>query len=436
MEFLFTTVPETGHTVPVAPFAAELVRRGHRVRWYTGEELGTLVRATGAEFVAMPPEWAPDQAHLASVFPQRAALRGLAQARFDLEHLFLRPAGAHVEAMAGLLRERPAQAIVGDTWALAAGWLGELTGTPSATIGVNPLLFPGTDVPPAGLGLTPLPGPVGRVRDRLLNFVVRRIALAGPVRVSDEVRAGLGLPREGRNPTAYAARTDLYLQLCPPAFEFPRGDLPQHVHFLGYPSTSSTMDSQPDWWPRLTESRPVVLVTQGTIATDPAALLRPAIAGLAGQDVLVVAVTGGPDVATLGPLPDNVVAAPFVPFDALLPHVDVMVTNGGFGGVQRALARAIPLVVAGTTEDKKEVNVRVAHSGAGVDLRTSTPTPQAVADAVRTVLREPKYALSAAHVRNSTTPGDPVSRGADLLERLAGQDAGHARETNAKEPTV
>lgn len=434
MEFLFTTVPETGHTVPVAPFAAELVRRGHRVRWYTGEELGPLVRATGAEFVAMPAEWAPDQAHLTSVFPERAALRGLAQARFDLEHLFIRPAGAHVEAMAGLLRERPAQAIVGDTWALAAGWLGELTGTPSATIGVNPLLFPGADVPPAGLGLRPLTGPAGRVRDGMLNFVVRRIALAGPVRVADDVRAGLGLPRDGRNPTAYAARTGLYLQLSPPAFEFPRGDLPEHVHFLGHPapSTSSTVDSLPDWRPRLTEGRPVVLVTQGTIATDPAALLRPAIAGLAGQDVLVIAVTGGPDVATLGPLPENVLAAPFLPFDALLPHVDVMVTNGGFGGVQRALAHAIPLVVAGTTEDKKEVNVRVAHSGAGIDLRTSTPTAQAVADAVRTVLREPKYALSAAHIRDSTPPGDPASRGADLLERLAGQNTSPARETTRR----
>ena len=207
------------------------------------------------------------------------------------------------------------------------------------------------------------------------------------------------------------------------------------MHFLGYPAPAalSTMDSRPSWWPRLTEGHPVVLVTQGTIATDPAALLRPAIEGLAGQDVLVVALTGGPDVATLGPLPENVVAAPFVPFDDLLPHVAVMVTNGGFGGVQRALARAIPLVVAGTTEDKKEVNVRVGHSGAGIDLRTNTPTGRAVADAVRTVLRDPRFALSAERVRASVPPGDPVHRGTDLLEQLAERKARPGNETSTKE---
>lgn len=73
-EFLFTTVPETGHMVPLAPFAAELVRRGNRVRWYTGSRLKGLVEATGAEFLAMPPEWEPDQSDLAATFPERAEL--------------------------------------------------------------------------------------------------------------------------------------------------------------------------------------------------------------------------------------------------------------------------------------------------------------------------------------------------------------------------
>jgi UDP:flavonoid glycosyltransferase YjiC (YdhE family) len=36
-----------------------------------------------------------------------------------------------------------------------------------------------------------------------------------------------------------------------------------------------------------------------------------------------------------------------------------MVTNGGYGGVQMALAHAVPLVVAGAKEDKPEVAGRV-----------------------------------------------------------------------------
>ena len=47
-----------------------------------------------------------------------------------------------------------------------------------------------------------------------------------------------------------------------------------------------------------------------------------------------------------------------------------MVTNGGYGAVQRALIAGVPLVVAGNTEDKPEVAARVECFGAGVNLRT------------------------------------------------------------------
>ena len=62
-----------------------------------------------------------------------------------------------------------------------------------------------------------------------------------------------------------------------------------------------------------------------------------------------------------------------IPHDLLLPKVDVMVTNGGYGAVQRALSMGVPLVVAGNTEDKPEVAARVAWAGAGVNLKTGTP---------------------------------------------------------------
>jgi hypothetical protein len=52
----------------------------------------------------------------------------------------------------------------------------------------------------------------------------------------------------------------------------------------------------------------------------------------------------------------------------------VMVTNGGYGGVQMALSYGVPLVVAGASEDKPEVGARVAWSGAGLNLKTGKPS--------------------------------------------------------------
>ena len=98
-------------------------------------------------------------------------------------------------------------------------------------------------------------------------------------------------------------------------------------------------------------------LTQGTIATASDLLITPALQALAGEDVLVVATTGTqpPESVKLEPLPANARVEQFIPYNHLLPHVDVMVTNGGYGGVQGALAHGIPIVAAGKTEDKMEV---------------------------------------------------------------------------------
>ena len=66
----------------------------------------------------------------------------------------------------------------------------------------------------------------------------------------------------------------------------------------------------------------------------------------------------------------------FLPFAALLPHVAVYVSNGGYGGVQQALAHGVPVAVAGTTEDKAEVAGRVEYAGVGLNLRSHSPTPE------------------------------------------------------------
>jgi UDP:flavonoid glycosyltransferase YjiC (YdhE family) len=48
-------------------------------------------------------------------------------------------------------------------------------------------------------------------------------------------------------------------------------------------------------------------------------------------------------------------------------------------------------VTAGLTEDKADVNARVAWSGVGINLETNNPTPQAIREAVRSVLDRSDY---------------------------------------------
>ena len=58
----------------------------------------------------------------------------------------------------------------------------------------------------------------------------------------------------------------------------------------------------------------------------------------------------------------------------------------------------MPIVAAGDTQDKVETTARVAWSGAGINLRTGRPTPQAIREAVHDVLTNPSYREASARI--------------------------------------
>ncbi len=122
----------------------------------------------------------------------------------------------------------------------------------------------------------------------------------------------------------------------------------------------------------------------------------------------------------------------FVPHDLLLPHVDVMVTNGGYGGVQQALAHGVPLVVAGDSEDKPEVAARVQWSGTGINLHTGRPSPAMVARAVRRVLVRRTYRRRALALQAEIAASDPLGTiSATLAELCAANDTVRGQQAGA-----
>ncbi len=96
-----------------------------------------------------------------------------------------------------------------------------------------------------------------------------------------------------------------------------------------------------------------------------------------------------------------------------------MITNGGYNGVQVALANGVPLVAGGSTEDKPEVAARIAWAGLGVNLKTATPTPEQLRAAVRTVLDDSAYRERARQMAAEIARYDAANSAATLLEQLA-----------------
>ena len=414
------SVPIHGHVTPLLAVAAGLIERGHRVRFLTGARFADAVALTGSDVVALPPEADFDDRELNQGADQRRpdGIRGL---RHDIREVFLRPALAQYRALRNLTAQPTDAVIVDPAFAGASLLTAEPRAARPAVIlaGVLPLTLSSAAVPPFGLGLPPLRHPVlNRVRNTALRVVVERAIFGSVQREADATfRAVHGRPAQAFI-LNWVSTVDAIAQLSVPAFEYPRPDAAVPLHFLG-PLISTTAGPTPSWWADLDGQQPVVLVTQGTIANrDFGQLIRPTVDALADSDVLVVVTTGGPPVEELGPLPSNARAAEYLPYDRLFPLVDVMVTNGGYGGVHYALTNSVPLVVAGGGEDKPEVAARVAWSGVGVNLHTGRPSPKAIHRAVREVLDTPRYRAAAAAAAGEIAAAPGVAGLARLIEEV------------------
>ncbi|MHC4174254.1 MAG: glycosyltransferase [Planctomycetota bacterium] len=417
--FLMWTGAATGHVTPSMPIARELVECGHEIAWITGRQYQASVESCGATFHPYPKELDPDGMEIYDFFPELKRLKGLAQMKYWIKHVFLDACSRSIETIDEVLADFSADVLLGDTIAFGLYFCSEKRGLPFALISLLPLAMPSRDIAPWGLGLLPGKSIVTKTRNRLLNWLVAHIALRDITTYANRTLRKLGL-EQLNGPFFYSMfeNSQLFLHLSTPAFEYPRAEQDEKLHYVGpiLPLPNPTFQP-PLWWSDLDDPRPVILVNQGTIAKDLNDLVVPTIAGLRSERMLVVAVPV--EEGQLGERPENTRTEPFIPFGHLLPYVDVMVTNGGYGGTQRALAQGIPLVVSGETDDKMEVAARVEWSGAGINLRKKRPSADEIRNAVKEVLANPTYRENAKRIQADFAKYNAPAKAAELLEALA-----------------
>jgi MGT family glycosyltransferase len=429
MKILVASTPATGHMNPMLAIARILMIEGHEVAIYTGSAFRGRVEAAGAKFFPLPPDADIDLTDPFAKIPELKVLPpGPDWLRVAMERFFVDNIPAQHADLQRLLHEFVPDVIVGDDmfFGVLPMLLGQRSKRPPVVLcGTSILHWPREDGAPPYLGLPPattlkqraeyaaLARDFYEVVDRPVGLRLNRLLKemgVGPLSMTLH-QSSVGL-------------ADAYLQLSAPGFEYPR-DIPRSVHFVGTPPIIPNQVPPPPWAHELDGSRRVVLVTQGTVANHNLNLLVwPTLAALADEpDVLVVATLGGrPIDAIPGPVPSNARVASFLPFEWLLPKVDVLVTNGGYGSVNQAMSFGIPLVTAGLTEDKADVNARVAWSGVGVNLATNEPSSEALRAAVRAALDEPGYRLRAGQMAYEFAAIDTQSEISRIVSELVADD--------------
>lgn len=391
---LLCSAPLTGHVQPMINIGKQLVDDGSTVVMLTGNRFREKVRRAGLEHIALPVSSDFDDRDLDGEFPGRSRLPGILRSRYDLENLFVENIADQHRAVSKILSERAIDVVLAEN--LFLGLLPTLAArdghTPRiGTVCTSPLMASSRDTAPFGPGLPPSSTRWGMRRNQLLSAAARALVLRRVQRKADAaVQEAVGRDA-GTFILDWPLLADDIFVLTAPSFEYPRRDLDDRLDYVGpVLDTAGTTAPAPAWWHRLDGADPVVVVTQGTLDNgDMGRLIEPTLSALAHTRTLVIATTGGPAAETVRAPGANSIVAEFVPFDTLLPRADVLVTNGGWGGVHFALRHGVPIVVAGSTEDKNEVAARIVRSGAGIRLRSTRPT--AIRRAVRTVLDDPGY---------------------------------------------
>ena len=401
MKVIVTAAPVIGHLNPLLAIGRMLAEMGHEVVGYAPTVFRRNVETNGLRFHPYPPDADIDTRDVVKMSRRSQGLPpGFPALKLDWEQVFVERMDAEYRGLQDLLREFPADLILAESMTFSTMPLltGPRAGRPAIIhVGVTFLQLSREDGAPMFSGLPPAVSEKDRAAnvdmflhakdewfdpiDHMINDVL--VANGCPVMPMPFYDAAIRLP-------------DLFLQVGVPGLELPVFTLPASLHYIGATAPAPGLYPVPAWANEL-KGRRAVLVTQGTVANANLDLLiGPTLEALAHEDdMIVIATTGGRPIETLGVLPDNARVAQFRPSDWLMPKLDLVITNGGYGSVTHALSLGIPLVQAGTTEDKREVAIRIATSGAGVALSTGEPTPLEIRAAVRQVLNSRSYKLSA-----------------------------------------
>jgi len=213
-KILFATVPADGHFVPLTGMAMELKAQGHDVRWYTGAIFSE--RLSRLEIPHYPFQRAKEvtQFNVDQIFPERKAMKpGPAQLKFDIKHIFVNRAPEYLEDVREIRQSFPFDAIVCDVTFTAGELIRAKLGAKVVAVGVVPVMTTSVDLPPYGLGLSPWPPFIGRIRDGALRFVAKRFLFRESTVDYNRILEAQGLPPHSGVIFDIATKTsDLFLQ--------------------------------------------------------------------------------------------------------------------------------------------------------------------------------------------------------------------------------
>jgi UDP:flavonoid glycosyltransferase YjiC (YdhE family) len=372
--------PDAGHAYPALGVAAELRRRGHEVRFYSGPDHRHLATSLGCSFDLLP-------------------RLGPTADDGDLGHRLWRRAADMAAPFAEQLRAWRPDLVVSDLLTRCGAFAAQLVGVPWVEVLPHHLPDPGEGLPPVGLGRRPARTALRRLDDRRIHAQQLRSYALGAEQAAAAART-LGLTE--------IAPPVLRLVATLPSLERPRSTWPATAHVVG------PLAVEPAMTPLVPPpgDDPLLLVTDSTASGLEASLADVALRGLRYLDVRVVVTSG-----RVPPRREPGIVVGRGPHRPLLEVASLAISPGGGGFVSKAAAAGVPHVVVPLLGDQREAAARLRDTGAGRTVRPSRLSPRTLRWAVVRHLADPRASEAAARLADEAAALGPALAG-DLVERV------------------
>jgi len=345
------------------PVAAELVRRGNVVRFYSFHEFERKIQATGAEFIScdsfLPPLTGQEEAGLKNVSTTEMTVQDIRitlrmDGFLEAEFQSFQPDVVYTDSVC--------------FWGKLNAWKHHVPMVVStSTFAFNQMSSQYMKNSPR------------EIADMILGLprISRELKKLEPY--GYHVKGVLSLVQSD-NSTDSIVYTSRRFQPYAESFS-------DHYAFVG-PSVFS------DALPAKTKQRPLIYISMGTVINDRPDFYRKCIKALNQLNADVIISCGNTvKREEFGELPHNIQVSSYVDQLDVLSRADVFVTHCGMNSVSESLYMATPMILYPQTNEQKAVARRVTELHAGLVLENDSA--DGIRSAVQEVLNNAMYAKAA-----------------------------------------
>ncbi len=441
---VFVGHAQAGHLHPLLGIATRWRDAGHECAFagFGHEPSLASVRAAGLRLEPLAPLWCD------AAFRWLPYFSGFIESVLAVE-LFTAQLGTRARRLAACFRRLGARLVVSDFLMPAAGVAAETCGVPWMSVYHVGLTSPGPLVPPVGSGLA-----IGQPFDARARFM-RWFFEQGQRRLHGRigaVRRSFGLSYEAPRTAPWSSHW-ANLVLTAASVEAPRDPLPPRTFYVG-PAFYSGLGA-PFAHELLSQRRPRVLVSMGTVFDRRPEWFRRVIAGVRAAGFQAVVAAGASferlrevygDKTAASEAVGNVclwsahnesicadqehtdaerageeaavLLCRHVPQRELLPLMDAVICHGGNNTVNETLAAGKPMLVLPQGGEQGANAARVVWLGAGLRGNGGRVEPAAVAAALRMLLGEPRYREAAERAAAVLAGTDGPGMAVQFMQRL------------------